>query len=354
MPGIFTPFSLRSVILRNRIGVSPMQQFISGGVGPMTDWHLAHLGGLAIGGAGLVIAEVTAVSTEGRATVADTCIWNDEVIQPLARVASFVKRYGAVFGLQLGHAGRRGSCSLPWDGSRPISPQDGGWAVVAPSALPFDDASPTPHALSVDEIAALVTAFADGASRALMAGVQWLELHAAHGYLLHSFHSPLSNEREDAYGGSFENRVRFTREIVRSVRSVWPETLPLGVRLSCTEHMDGGWSIEDTVSLLRLLREDGVDLIDCSSGAGGGSRGAGRGPGFQVPFAEQVRKEAGIATAAVGLITEPAQAEEIITHDRADVVLMGRQFLREPRWVMRAAAELGQSIKLPIPYGQFV
>jgi 2,4-dienoyl-CoA reductase-like NADH-dependent reductase (Old Yellow Enzyme family) len=356
MARLFDPLTIRSVTLRNRVGVSPMQQGVSLD-GAMNDWHLAHLGGFAIGGAGLVIGEVTAIDPAGRVTPGDTGIWTDAFVDPLERVARFVSRYGAVFGLQIGHAGRRASCAYPWDGGLALGPEEGGWPVVGPSPLAFvaDYApnSPVPHPLAVDEIRTLVRAFGDGAARARAAGVRWLELHAAHGYLFHAFHSPLSNVRTDAYGGSFDNRIRFTLETVRALRAAWPEELPLSVRISCTEYVDGGWDIDDSIELARRLHAEGVDVIDCSSGAGRSSSGP-RGPGYQVPFAERIRRETGIPTATVGMITEPTHADEILYHDRADLVLIGKQFLREPRWVMRAAATLGVPQKLPLPYGHYV
>jgi 2,4-dienoyl-CoA reductase-like NADH-dependent reductase (Old Yellow Enzyme family) len=334
-----------------------MQQYVSVD-GTMTDWHLVHLGAFAIGGAGLVIGEVSAVDPVGRVSPGDTGIWSDDAIEPLARVGRFVERYGAVFGLQIGHAGRRAGCELPWEGGLPLAREAGGWDVVGASPLPFlaDYApnSPAPHPLAADEIAALVRAFGDAARRAHAAGVRWLELHAAHGYLLHSFHSPLSNLRTDNYGGSFENRIRFTLEAVRAIRAVWPETLPLSVRISSTEFLEGGWTLEDSVVLARRLKGEGVDMLDCSSGAGRSSSGPPRAPGYMVPFAERIRRDAGIATAAVGLISEPTHAEEIVYNERADLVLIGRQFLRDPRWAMRAAQTLRHEMKLPIPYGHYV
>jgi 2,4-dienoyl-CoA reductase-like NADH-dependent reductase (Old Yellow Enzyme family) len=356
MPHLFDPFTVRSLTLRNRVGVSPMQQGAAPD-GKMNDWHIMHLGGLAIGGPGLIIGECTAVVPEGRIAPGDVALWSDEFIEPIARVARFVKQYGAVFGLQLGHAGRRGSMQHPWDGGQYLLPGQGGWELVAPSAIAFSGpgvtSAPVPHELSVAEIAALVRAFADGARRALDAGVQWIEIHGGHGYLFHAFHSPFSNQRTDAYGGSFDNRIRFTLEVVRAMRAVWPDALPFSVRISCTEYLDGGWEIDDAVALSRQLKDEGVDVINCSSGAGSSSAGA-RGPGFQVPFAERIRHEAGIATAAVGRITSPEFAEEIVFHERADLVLLGRRFLYEPRWVMRAAEALGVPLKLPNPHGFYV
>lgn len=352
MPDLFAPYAVRGVTLRNRIGVSPMQQYCVPD-GAMADWHLVHLGGFAVAGAGLVIGEVTAVEPAGRITPCDTGLWDDCFIPGLARVARFVAAHGATFGLQLGHAGRRGSCRIPWEGGAPLAPGEGAWEVVAPSAIPFQTEyadGPLPRALEIPEIERLERAFAAAAERALRAGVRWLELHAAHGYLLHAFHSPLSNRRTDRYGGSFENRIRFTLETVRAIRGVWPEELPLSVRVSCTEWLPGGWDVDDAVVLAARLRESGADVIACSSGAGKSSRNpASREPGFQVPFAERVRAEAGIATAAVGRITEPEQADEIVRAGRADLVLLARQFLREPRWPQRAAAALDrrEAVRLP-------
>ena len=356
MAHLFEPYTIRGTTLRNRVGVSPMQQGMAPD-GKMNDWHLVHLGGLAIGGPGLIIGESTAVVPEGRIAAGDVALWSDDFIEPIARVARFVKNYGTVFGLQLGHAGRRGSMQHPGDGGQYLTAEQGAWQLEAPSAIAFAGPgttdAPVPHELSTAKIATLVAAFAAATRRALAAGVEWIEIHGGHGYLFHAFHSPFSNRRTDAYGGSFDGRIRFTLEVVRAMRAEWPEALPFSVRISCTEYLDGGWDIDDAVELSRRLKAEGVDVIDCSSGAGSSSAGA-RGPAFQVPFAERIRREAGIATAAVGRITSPELAEEIVFHERADIVLLGRRFLYEPRWVMRAAEALGKPLKLPHPHGFYV
>ena len=348
MPDLFDPLTLRGVTLRNRIGVSPMCQY-QATEGVANDWHLVHLATRAVGGNGLVIAEATAVEPEGRISPGCLGLWNDEQTDAFARITTLLRDHGTVPGLQLGHAGRKASTVVPWEGDGPLATGDGAWPVVAPSAVPFADGFPVPQELTLDRIAELVTAFRSAASRALEAGFELLELHAAHGYLMHSFHSPISNHRDDRYGGDLVGRTRFTREVARAVREVWPDTLPLAVRLSVSDWIDGGWSLDDSVELAGWLGEDGVDLIDCSSG------GTARGvpiplePGYQVPFAERIRHEAGIATAAVGLITEPSQAQAIIASERADLVLLARESLRDPYWPRRAAAELDALEHLEVP-----
>lgn len=349
MPALFDPFTLKSITLRNRVGVSPMCEY-SAEDGVPNDWHLVHLGSRAVGGAGLVIVEATGVSPEGRISPGDTGIWSDAHIEPFARINRFVKAHGAVAGIQLAHAGRKASAARPWDGGDHLPDDAGGWTPVAPSALAFGDGlDKVPHALTVDEIARVQADFVAAAKRALAAGFEWLELHSAHGYLSHEFLSPLSNQRTDNYGGEFENRIRFLRETTRAVRAVWPENLPLTVRLSCTDWVEGGWDIEQTVELSRRLKADGVDLIDCSSGGAVPDAKIAVGPGYQVPFAERIRREAGIATAAVGLITEAKQADEIVRSGQADVVLLAREFLRDPYWPAHAARALGQAGALPAP-----
>lgn len=321
--------------------------------GVMTDWHLVHLGARAAGGAGLVLAEATAVAREGRITPGDTGLWQDAQIDPLARVCRFVLAQGAVPGVQLGHAGRKASAARPWEGGAHLAPDGEGWETVAPSAVAFGHGlDRVPHALATDEISRVQADFVTAAMRALAAGVEWLELHAAHGYLGHQFLSPLSNRRTDAYGGNFENRIRFLLETTRRVRAIWPDRLPLTVRLSCTDWVDGGWTIEESVELARRLRAEGVDLIDCSSGGASPTAKIPVGPGYQVSFAARIRREAGIATAAVGLITEPGQAAEIIRQEQADVVLLARELLRDPNWPLRAARELGVTPppRPPSPY----
>jgi 2,4-dienoyl-CoA reductase-like NADH-dependent reductase (Old Yellow Enzyme family) len=353
MATLFEPFTLRSVTLRNRVGVSPMCQYSSEN-GHATDWHVVHLGSRAVGGAGLVIAEATAVEPRGRISAFDAGLWTDGQIPPLERITRFVSAQGAVPGIQLAHAGRKASTARPWEGGEYISPDRGGWLPVAPSAIPFFDKDPPPHELTLAEIHEIQAAFVAATRRALAAGFQWLELHAAHGYLAHSFHSPLSNARRDEYGGSFNNRVRFTLEAATAMRAAWPEHLPLTVRLSCADWADGGWTLEESVELSRRLKATGVDLIDCSSGGGTPKAKMKIGPGYQVPFAEAIRREAEIATAAVGMITEAAQADEIIRSGQADIVVLAREMLRNPYWAVQAARALGvpEKCQLPVQYGR--
>jgi 2,4-dienoyl-CoA reductase-like NADH-dependent reductase (Old Yellow Enzyme family) len=341
MPHLFDPLTLKSVTLRNRIGVSPMCMYSSED-GLATDWHFVHLGARAAGGAAVVIAEATAVSPEGRISPGDAGIWSDQHVEPLVRINRFIAAQGAIPGVQLGHAGRKASAARPWDGGGHLDESDGGWRTAAPSAVAFGGAlGKVPHALSVEEIKAVQTDFVAAARRALEAGYEWLELHAAHGYLLHQFLSPISNHRIDLYGGSFENRIRCLLETVREVQAVWPERLPLTVRLSCTDWVEGGWTLEESVELARRLKDEAVDLIDCSSGGSSPGARIPVGPGYQVDFAARIRRETGIATAAVGMITEPAQADEIIRSGKADIVLLARELLRDPNWPLRAAHELG-------------
>ncbi len=350
MPHLFEPFTLHDVTLRNRIGMSPMCQY-SYQDGFANDWLVAHLGARAAGGAGLMIIEATAVEARGRITPDDLGLWSDEQVEPLARAVRFVKEQGAVAGIQIAHAGRKASTLRPWDGGGPVPEANPrGWPVVGPSPLPFDPSYPTPHELSVPEILAVQDAFQTAAERALAAGIQWLEIHAAHGYLIHSFYSPLSNQRSDAYGGSFENRIRFLIETARKVRRTWPERLPLTVRLTCTDWVSNGWQVEETVELARKLKEEGVDLIDCSSGGNLPQAPVPLGPGYQVPLSEAVRRGTGIATATVGIITSAQHADEIIRNGRADLVLLGRELLRNPSWPQQAALALKQPAPVPPQY----
>jgi 2,4-dienoyl-CoA reductase-like NADH-dependent reductase (Old Yellow Enzyme family) len=317
------------------------------------DWHLVHLGARASGGAGLVIAEATAVSPEGRITPADAGLWIDRQIEPLARINRFVKGQGAVPGIQLAHAGRKASAARPWEGGGHLPEDRGGWQTVAPSAVAFGGAlDKVPAELSLADIAGVQANFVAATKRAIAAGYEWLELHAAHGYLIHQFLSPLSNRRGDQYGGTFENRMRFLLETVRVVRGVWPDHLPLTARLSCTDWVEGGWTLDESVELARRLKQEGLDLIDCSSGGSSLAAKIPAAPGYQVPFAERVRREALIPTAAVGLITEPKQADDIIRANQADLVLLARASLRDPSWPLRAAHELGVK-PLPSPPAQY-
>lgn len=315
------------------------------------DWHLVHLGSRAVGGAALIMAEATAVTADGRISPEDLGLWSDGHIEPLKKIFAFVAQQGAVPGIQLAHAGRKASTAAPWKGGQPVAPADGGWTPIhAPSALPFGPGSQTPHAMTEAEIAQTVQAFAATARRALAAGAKVVELHAAHGYLLHSFLSPLSNQRTDAYGGSFENRARIVLETVTAVRKVWPQSLPLFLRLSCTDWTEGGWTIEDSVALARALKPLGVDAIDCSSGGNVPGAKIPTGPGYQAEFARRVRAEAGIPTVAVGMITEPVQADHIIRTEQADAVMLARELLRDPYWPLRAARKLGREIRWPEQY----
>jgi 2,4-dienoyl-CoA reductase-like NADH-dependent reductase (Old Yellow Enzyme family) len=348
MPDLFDQYRLRGVTLRNRIGVSPMCEY-SADDGMPNDWHFVHLGARAVGGAGLIITEAAAVEARGRITAGDAGIWSDVHIEPWAKITKFLKQHGAVPGIQLAHAGRKASTYRPWEPGTGVPDADGGWEPVAPSVLAFADGYRLPHALSVSEIKECVAAFADAAVRSDSAGFDWLELHGAHGYLTHEFLSPLSNIRTDDYGGSFDNRIRFVLETARAVREVWPEAKPLTVRLSCTDWTEGGWTLQDSVELSRRLKTEGVDLVDCSSGGNVPNAKIPVGAGYQVPFAEAIRREVGIATAAVGMITSPMQADEIVRNGRADIVLLARESLRDPNWPIKAANELHRKDKAPIP-----
>ena len=347
---LFEPLTLRGVTMRNRIGVSPMCQY-STRDGLATDWHLVHLGSRAVGGAGVVIAEATAVTADGRISPADLGIWSDEHVPGLARCAEFIAAQGAVPGIQLAHAGRKASTPPPWERGRSVAPEDGGWTPVwAPSAIPFGEGTLVPEALDAEGIAKVVEAFAAGARRALRAGFRVVELHAAHGYLLHEFLSPLSNRRDDEYGGSLENRARIVLDTVRAVRREWPDELPLFVRVSATDWVDGGWDVAQSVELARMLKPLGVDLVDCSSGGLVPGASIPVGPGYQAGFAKTIRADAGIATAAVGLITTAAQADALVRDGTADVVLLARQMLRDPYWPLHAARELGVKAPWPVQY----
>ncbi len=349
MSVLLTPFPLRDVVFRNRIAVSPMCQYSSED-GFANDWHLVHLGSRAAGGAALVMTEAAAVEARGRISPQDLGIWKDEHVEFLARIVAFVRQQGAVEGIQLAHAGRKASTRRPWDGGGVIPEAEGGWQAVAPSAAPFDAGDPAPAELSKTEIRGTVDSFVAAARRALRAGFEVAEIHAAHGYLAHEFLSPLSNQRTDEYGGAFENRIRFALEVTAAVRAVWPGGLPLFVRISATDWAPGGWDIDESVELARRLRALGVDLIDCSSGGAVPHQKIALGPGYQAPFAARIRKEAGVATGAVGMITTPQQAEEILSSGKADMVLLGREFLRDPYFPLHAAKALGGEVKPPAQY----
>jgi 2,4-dienoyl-CoA reductase-like NADH-dependent reductase (Old Yellow Enzyme family) len=350
MTHLFDPLAIRDITFANRVFVSPMCQYSSTG-GYANDWHFVHLGSRAVGGAGLVLTEATAVLPEGRISPHDLGIWMDDHIEPLARVVRFIHEQGSVAGMQLAHAGRKASTYRPWSGHGTVPESKGGWDnVVAPSALPFADYYPMPQVLSIDGIKNIVSAFAAAARRACEAGFGVIEIHAAHGYLIHEFLSPYSNLRTDAYGGSFENRTRILRETVAAVRDSWPERSPLFVRISATDWIDGGWDIQQSVELARQLKELGADLIDCSSGGNVLHAKIPVGPGYQTQFAEQIRREANIPTGAVGMITSPTQAEHVIVTGQADAVIIARELLRDPYWPLRAARELGQPISWPVQY----
>jgi len=346
---LFDEWKIGDVVLRNRIGISPMCQY-SAVDGVPNDWHFVHLGSRAVGGAGLVIAEASAVSPQGRITPADTGLWNDAQRDAWARINAFMSAHGAVPGIQLAHAGRKASCDAPWRGGGQLAAADGGWTTQAPSALAFGANDAPPQALDAAGIAGVVADFRAAAVRAAQAGFRVVELHAAHGYLVHQFLSPLSNHRDDAYGGSLENRARLLREIVAAVREVWPAPRPLFVRVSATDWSAGGWDIDECVQLARWLRDDGVDLVDCSSGGLVPHARIPATPGYQVGFAARIRREAQIATAAVGLITTPQQAQEIVAAGDADLVLLARESLRDAYFPRRAAAELGANLVAPEQY----
>jgi 2,4-dienoyl-CoA reductase-like NADH-dependent reductase (Old Yellow Enzyme family) len=352
MSRLFSAYSLRGVEFRNRVFVSPMCQYSSRD-GMPNDWHKVHLGSRAVGGAGLVCVEATAVSPEGRISPGDTGIWSDEHARAFESIASFIKSQGASAAVQLAHAGRKASTDVPWRGGKPLSEEQGGWQTLAPSAVPFGH-SPAPREMSRDDVEAVVVQFADAARRSLAAGFEVVELHMAHGYLLHEFLSPLSNRREDEFGGSLENRARFPLRVAEAVRAVWPDGLPLFARISATDWVEGGWDLEQSVQFSRWLKERGVDLIDCSSGGLVPGARIPVAPGYQVPFAERIRREAGVATGAVGLITEPAQAEEIIATGKADAVFLARAELRDPYWPLHAARQLGAEAPWPVQYGRAV
>ena len=348
MSQLFAPLELRSVTLRNRIGVSPMCQYRATD-GLANAWHHVHLVSRAVGGNALVCAEATAVLPEGRISPGCLGLWNDQQVEALTPIVAEIRDHGAVPAIQLAHAGRKASTAPPWQGGGPVAPEDGGWEVVAPSPVAFDERAPVPSELDAAGIARVVAAFRSAARRAAASGFELLEVHAAHGYLLHSFHSPLTNHRADGYGGDLVGRTRLTREVVTAIREVWPDRLPLAVRLSVTDWVPGGWSEDDAVQLARWLVEDGGDLIDCSSGGTLPGVRVPTAPGYQVPFAARLRREAGVATAAVGMISEPDQAEGIVARGDADLVLLGRESLRDPYWPRRAAVALGAVDRLAVP-----
>ena len=349
MSHLFSELKLRDVTFANRIGVSPMCQY-SCENGFANDWHFAHLGARAVGGAGLVFTEAAAVSPEGRISPQDLGVWSDDHFAPLERIVQFIKSQGAIAGIQLAHAGRKASAYRPWSGQGSVAEAEGGWRTVGPSPIAFGKGYATPEELDIERIPALQRAFASAAKRAYEAGFRTIELHAAHGYLIHEFLSPLSNRRNDKYGGSFDNRVRFLLECVAAMREALPDRCPLFVRISATDWTDGGWDLEQSVLLARRLKEIGVDAIDCSSGGNVESAKIPVGPGYQAPFAQRIRREVGIATLAVGMISASAQADQIIRNGEADMVLLARELLRDPYWPLRAARELGHTMSWPAQY----
>ena len=351
MSKLFTPLRLRGVTFRNRIFVSPMCMY-SAEDGVPNDWHFVHLGSRAVGGAALVIVEATGVSAEGRISPGDTGLWNDAQTEAFRRIASFVSARGAVPGIQLAHAGRKASTDEPWKGGRPLAADTGAWTTLGPSPLPFDTGYPAPREMTLADLDRVTNEFASATKRAVDAGFGVVEVHSAHGYLLHEFLSPLSKRRTDEYGGSLENRMRFPIRVARAVREAFPSGRPVFVRISATDWAEGGWDLEQSIELSKRLKSEGVDLMDCSSGGLVPGAKIPLGPGYQVPFAEAIRHEADIATAAVGMITEPRQAEEILESGKADAIVMARAFLRDPYWPMHAAKELGAEIEWPVQYGR--
>jgi 2,4-dienoyl-CoA reductase-like NADH-dependent reductase (Old Yellow Enzyme family) len=350
MAHLFDPLPIRTLTFPNRVFVSPMCEYSSTD-GFANDWHFVHLGSRAVGGAGLVFTEATAVTPEGRISPEDLGIWKDDHIEMLSRIVQFVHDQGSVAGMQLAHAGRKGSTFRPWSGHGAVPEGKGGWSnVIAPSAVAFASDYPQPREMTKDDIAATVEAFAAAARRAHAAGFRVIEIHAAHGYLGHEFLSPLSNHRQDEYGGSFENRTRFVREVTVAIRRVWPDELPLFVRISATDWTAGGWDLDQSIALARELKALGVDFVDCSSGGNVAAAKIPTGPGYQTRFAERVRHEAGILTGAVGMITSAAQAEHIVGSGQADAVLIARELLRDPYFPLRAARELGQDVTWPAQY----
>jgi|SRR5450432_1149814 len=346
---LFDPLEIRSIRFKNRIAVSPMCQYSSED-GFANDWHLVHLGSRAAGGAALIIQEATAVTPEGRISPDDMGLWKDEQVEPLKKITRFIKKQGAVPGIQLAHAGRKASVYAPWKSGKVVPLQDGGWIPYAPSPLPFHETDPLPTPLTKEGILKIREDFKSAANRSLSAGFELIEIHAAHGYLLNSFLSPLSNQRKDEYGGSFENRIRLLKEIVSDIRNLWPDHLPLFVRISATDYTEGGWNMESSVELADLMKKLGVDLIDTSSGGLVSGARIPVGPGYQTTFSETIRKKTGILTGAVGLITEADQAEEILQSGKADLILIARESLRTPNFPLSAAKELGVDIDWPVQY----
>lgn len=346
---LLSPLTIKEVTFRNRVTISPMCQYSSVD-GFANDWHLVHLGSRAVGGAGLIIQEATAVSPEGRISIDDLGIYKDEHVEKLKAIVTFIHEHGAVAGIQLAHAGRKASCAAPWNGGKQLPEKEGGWQTVAPSPLAFNAGERLPQELDMEGIQKVVDDFKTAARRAVKVGYKVVEIHAAHGYLIHQFLSPISNQRKDSYGGSFENRIHLLLDVVKAVQSVWPENFPLLVRISATDWAEQGWDIEEAVQLCAILKKEGVDLIDCSSGGLIPYAKIQLGPGYQVPFAERIKKETGILTGAVGLITGVHQSEEILQQGKADLILLARTSLREPYFALHAAHILGDDITWPKQY----
>jgi 2,4-dienoyl-CoA reductase-like NADH-dependent reductase (Old Yellow Enzyme family) len=349
MSSLFSPLQIKDVILKNRLGMSPMCQY-SATDGFANDWHLVHYGSRAAGGTGLIMQEATAVLPEGRITPNDLGLYKEEHIEMLQRITSFIHQQGAAAGIQLAHAGRKAGCAIPWKGGKQLGETEGGWKTVAPSALSFNPEDNLPRELDQDGIQDVVASFKLASTRALQAGYKIVEIHAAHGYLIHQFLSPLSNHRTDRYGGPFENRIRLLLEIVKEVKTVWPENLPLFVRISATDWWEGGWNEEEATQLASILKKEGVDLIDCSSGGLVPYQKIQLGPGYQVPFSEKIKKETGILTSSVGLITDVHLAEEILQKEQADLIMIGRESLRNPYFPLQAAKMVGEDIHWPLQY----
>jgi 2,4-dienoyl-CoA reductase-like NADH-dependent reductase (Old Yellow Enzyme family) len=351
MSKLSEPLTIKDVTLRNRIALSPMCQYTAED-GFANNWHLVHYGSRAVGGAGLIIQEATAVSAEGRISPGDLGIYGDQHIEKLKEINAFIHQHGAIAGIQLAHAGRKAGCARPREGAKQLGKKDGGWTTLAPSSIAFQQEDAIPQSLDEDGIRKVAADFKAAAFRAHQAGYKVIEIHAAHGYLIHQFLSPLSNKRSDNYGGSFENRIRFLLEIVDAVKSAWPERLPLFIRISATDWAEGGWNLDEAIRLCSILKLRGIDLVDCSSGGLIPNVTIPVGPGFQVPFAERIRKEAGLLTGAVGLITGAVQAEDILVKELADLVIIGREFLRDPYFTLHAAQDLGDDIPWPLQYGR--
>lgn len=349
MPNLFSPLTIKEVTFKNRIAVSPMCQYSSID-GFANDWHMVHLGCRAVGGAALVMTEATAVSPEGRISPSDLGIWKDDHINMLKKITRFIHQHQAVSGIQLAHAGRKASHREPWNGGEMLDEKEHGWLTVAPSAIPFSPHDHAPEALTIQGIQKVVSDFQAAAKRALIAGFMVIEIHAAHGYLINEFLSPLTNQRNDKYGGPFENRIRLLLEIIAAIKKVWPENYPLFLRISSTDWVEGGWTIDDSIALADVVKNQGIDLIDCSSGGAVPEAKIPAAPGYQVPFAEAIKTKGGISTGAVGIIFTPQQAEEVITTGKADMVLLAREMLRDPYFPLRAAYELGYDITWPVQY----